>query len=279
MSKEKGTAKKGMTREQAAELYRDLQKAMSTLREKGSSSSRTSSSTRDVAKEIAQAIRAKLSNGDAPRQEAPSADAARVLASAGLIGAPQQARKLPLGSRIAVLCILVAAALKVTMSVMEGAGVLSPAQANAAISKPGEARLAPGTFSKEELSVLTQLDQRRAELEKRRERLDERERDMQRLDREYATKLTQLRELTESLRIERERGDKKRSAQIEQLANVYGSMNPPEAAQLLEQLDMTIALALIERMPEKRIAQILSLMDKERALTITKMLSGRRTQG
>ena len=43
----------------------------------------------------------------------------------------------------------------------------------------------------------------------------------------------------------------------------------------MEQLDVTIALSLIERMPEKRIGQILALMSPERALSITRMLSGK----
>jgi flagellar motility protein MotE (MotC chaperone) len=52
-------------------------------------------------------------------------------------------------------------------------------------------------------------------------------------------------------------------------------MNPAEAAALLEQLDTPIALELLGRMPGKRIGQILALMTSERALTLTRMLSGR----
>jgi flagellar motility protein MotE (MotC chaperone) len=75
------------------------------------------------------------------------------------------------------------------------------------------------------------------------------------------------------LRVNREKDEKKRSDKLDQLANVYGSMNPPEAAALMEQLDVTIALELIQKMPEKRIAQILALMTPNKALTITRMLS------
>ena len=52
-------------------------------------------------------------------------------------------------------------------------------------------------------------------------------------------------------------------------------MNPQEAAQLIEQLDVTIALGLIEKMPEKRIGQILATMKPEKALALTKLLSGK----
>jgi flagellar motility protein MotE (MotC chaperone) len=80
--------------------------------------------------------------------------------------------------------------------------------------------------------------------------------------------------MTTALKLDRDKSDKKRNTQIEQLANVYGSMDPKEAASLIEQLDITIALNLLQKMPEKRIAQILALMNPERALGITRMLSG-----
>ncbi len=89
-------------------------------------------------------------------------------------------------------------------------------------------------------------------------------------------RLSELKELTERLKLDREKGDKQRNTQLDQLANVYGSMNPPEAAHLLEQLDIQVALSLIERMPEKRIGQILSLMNASRALELTNLLSKRK---
>ena len=88
-------------------------------------------------------------------------------------------------------------------------------------------------------------------------------------------RLTELKELSERLKAEREKGEKQRNVQLDQLANVYGSMNPPEAAHLLEQLDINIAHSLIQRMPEKRIGQILSLMNAERALELTNRLSSK----
>ena len=118
------------------------------------------------------------------------------------------------------------------------------------------------------------LDKRRAELATRADGLDSRKEDLDDRERELAVRLNELRELTERLKSDRRREHTKRSKQIEQLANVYGSMNPTEAAQLIEQLDITIALELIRRMPEKRIGQILALMSPERALGITRMLSG-----
>jgi flagellar motility protein MotE (MotC chaperone) len=131
-------------------------------------------------------------------------------------------------------------------------------------------------WSKEEVKILTALDSRRVELEERGARIEQRESDFVAKERELALRLTELKELSDKLKTEREKGDKQRGSQLEQLANVYGSMNPPEAAHLLEQLDIQVSLSLIERMPEKRIGQILALMNPQRALELTNMLSQRK---
>jgi flagellar motility protein MotE (MotC chaperone) len=105
--------------------------------------------------------------------------------------------------------------------------------------------------------------------------MEQRELELTARDRDIAGRLSELRELTERLKVERQKGDKQRNVQLDQLSNVYGSMNPPEAAHLLEQLDIQVCLTLIQRMPEKRIGQILALMNPQRALELTNLLSRR----
>ena len=125
--------------------------------------------------------------------------------------------------------------------------------------------------------MLKQLDAKRVELEERVAKIDKREQEMNLKEQEFVARLSEIRELTEKLKVSRQKNAAQRNSKLEQLSNVYGSMNPTEAAQLIEQLDVTIALSLLERMPEKRIGQILSLMSADRALTITRMLSSRDT--
>jgi flagellar motility protein MotE (MotC chaperone) len=178
------------------------------------------------------------------------------------------------GMRMAFALVISVALFKTALSAFEAAGVGSVEIAQASM-----APIAPATnlqrFSPEEQRLLKTLDARRVELEERNNKLNLKEEEIKQKDREFAVKLTQLRELTEKLKIDRQKDERKQDAQLDQLANVYGSMNPQEAAQLIEQLDVTIGLSLIERMPEKRIGQILALMSPERALAITRMLSGK----
>ncbi len=176
------------------------------------------------------------------------------------------------GQMGAVAFVVLFCVAKVAISALEAVGVgeVAPAQATVVAAAPSGPH-----WSKEEVKILNALDNRRAELEDRNARLEQREHEFAARDRDLAVRLTDLKELTERLKAEREKGEKQRNVQLDQLANVYGSMNPPEAAHLLEQLDITIAHSLIQRMPEKRIGQILALMNADRALELTNRLSSK----
>ncbi len=145
---------------------------------------------------------------------------------------------------------------------------VTPAQA-VMISQPR-----PVSQDPNERFVLEALDSRRAELERRSGHLDDRAQELKEQERELTIKLAELRQIAHKLRDERTKKGVERNAQLEQLANVYVSMRPEEAARLLQQLDNMIALDLIKKMPEKRIGQLLSLMEPERALMMTRMLTG-----
>jgi flagellar motility protein MotE (MotC chaperone) len=176
------------------------------------------------------------------------------------------------GQMGAVAFVVLFCVAKISISALEAAGVGEVKPVEAAVVAP--VRTGP-QWSKEEVKILTALDQRRSELEERSGRLEQREHEFASRDRDLAARLTELKELSERLKLEREKGEKQRNVQLDQLANVYGSMNPPEAAHLLEQLDINIAHSLIQRMPEKRIGQILALMNADRALELTNRLSSK----
>jgi flagellar motility protein MotE (MotC chaperone) len=268
-------AEKKLTREQARELYDDLHKAMTQMMEKrgekppvvGAGSTPNSK----IAKEIAQAIKSGM-NGKVPASKSargvePSRRSSPARASA-FRGRSAN------GQSLALLFVALFCCAKVAISALEASGFANVEAAQASIAPAPVVHSGP-QWSKEEVKVLTSLDHRRAELEDRSARVEQREMELNARDRDLAGRLTELRELTERLKIEREKGEKQRSGQMEQLANVYGSMNPPEAAHLLEQLDIQVSLSLIERMPEKRIGQILALMNAQRALDLTNLLSQR----
>lgn len=261
-------AEKKLTREEANELYDDLSKAMSQMMMKRgavTAHEKVTPTKVTISPKAAKPQARAAYNRAASTDQAPSTPAPRV-------SFPRF--KVQSGQTSAILFVALFCCAKILVSALEAVGVgsVEPAQATIASQPSGP------QWNKEDVKVLTSLDHRRAELEERARRLEQRELEYGARDRDLAVRLTELREITGKLKIEREKGEKQRNAQLDQLANVYGSMNPPEAAHLLEQLDINIAHSLIQRMPEKRIGQILSLMNAERALELTNRLSMRPTK-
>jgi flagellar motility protein MotE (MotC chaperone) len=262
---------KKLTREQANELYDSLQKAMTTMFTKKGQKT-PESSAQNSAKAVTAEAAAKAASKTAYSRTgtAPKSFQSSMIPR----GATSRMGKGRLnGNATAVVCLAFFCCAKVGLSALEATGVGRVEPVEAAVMRP----LPKGPqWSKEEVKILTALDSRRVELEERGARIEQRESDFVAKERELALRLTELKELSDKLKTEREKGDKQRGSQLEQLANVYGSMNPPEAAHLLEQLDIQVSLSLIERMPEKRIGQILALMNPQRALELTNMLSQRK---
>lgn len=234
-------AKSTLTREQAEELYRDLQKAVTSIRGK-------------------------------------QGGAATEAAVERVGGALRDPSILPMATpRMVVTMVFVLAVARAVLSGLDVAGVTSLDAAQAAVggvSPQRQVSVVDG-ITREEMQILTTLDARRAQLEDRAKLLETREQELARRDSESEVKIAELRELTKKLADARKQDASKKTAQLEQLANVYGSMGPAEAAALLEQLDTSIAIELLAKMPEKRIAQVLSSMSKERALQMTRLLSSK----
>lgn len=131
----------------------------------------------------------------------------------------------------------------------------------------------PQHWSSIEKELLTQLDARRVELEKRREMLDKREGELNNLARSVSEKLLDVQSITKKLSEMRKEKDQAYEARLTQLSEVYGSMGPKEAAPLIGKLDTEIAISLLQRLPGKKLAAILGVMDSQRAVELTKGLS------
>ena len=261
---------KRLTKEQAQELYDDLNKAMNTMKARDKTTGERSGALRPEANSAAARQIARPTKSNAThRSSSLNATTADDLAPLRNSSAAQT-RNMK-GQAIAVTMIGLLCCAKITLSAFEASGVSTVEIAQAAvITAPRGPQ-----WSKEEVKVLTALDSRRVELEERSARLEQHELEATARNRDLTGRLTELKAISERLKGERDKGDKQRNGQLEQLANVYGSMNPPEAAHLLEQLDIQVTLSLIERMPEKRMGQILSLMNAQRALELTNLLSKR----
>jgi flagellar motility protein MotE (MotC chaperone) len=131
--------------------------------------------------------------------------------------------------------------------------------------------------SDSERAILMQLDQRRVELERRNMVLDQKEKELIIQAKLVTEKVTELKTLINKLSALRSEKDTKYEARLDQLAAVYGAMAPNEASSLIAKLDEVVAIGLLERMPEKRMAQILGVMDQTRAIEMTRLLTNKST--
>ena len=264
---------KKMSREEAVELYNDLQKSMDAIMQ-GKAPAKVVKPQSSYFKNAAQMVNKNAAGA-----------VKSIEGEGGVTSSISGSRVRDRGVISAVTFLLFCGMVKFGVAVIDYTGLMAPTVANAAMINnaaaiPNQVRSITATpqngLSPEDIKILTSLDSRRVDLEDRSKRLDTREEDIAKRDKEYVLKLSELRDLTEKLRIERDKSGKKDSAQLDQLANVYGSMAPQEAAKLIEQLDVTIALPLLQRMPEKRMGLILPMMSAERALVITRLLSGQK---
>lgn len=297
-----GGKEKPLTREDAKELYNGLQKSLDVMkaRKRGGAAAPVSPRNGAVSDATAKAIAAEISAAmKKDISQGKMRPASSTILSKGIetldeaeVGMQYNQKIRPSisspimsdsgknkGSLAAVSLIAAFAVVKIGFAFLDYTGVFNVPSAEATMqvkAPPFQNQQPEGNFTQQEFRILTALDARRVELESKSQQLDERQKDLDNRDREFASRMTELRELSSKLKIDREKTEKKQDAQLVQLANVYNSMNPAEAAQLLDQLDETTTIALLEKMSEKRIGQILPVMKPERALAMTRMLSGRR---
>ncbi|RME60384.1 MAG: hypothetical protein D6780_03485 [Candidatus Dadabacteria bacterium] len=180
-----------------------------------------------------------------------------------------QYRKGLKGQKAALFLVFTFIVLKIVLSMFEAVGSFDAKTAQA--STVSKAKIVPYLTS-ERIEILKKLDLRRAELEKQRQKLKEKEDELKQQEEELAVKFVKLSDVLEKLSTIRKKDNKRRESKLTHLASVYGSMHPKEAAKLIAQLDKQMALRLLQRMPEKRIAQILSSMSQEKALELTRLL-------
>lgn len=262
--------KNSMTREEARALYENLHKSMTNWMAANKAAKANGAQKVDP-KKIAETIRQGL-RGDSSSFSKIGNYGTKNSYDSSVQAALPPLRTMDRGQAICLIMIIMFAMTKVFFSALEAVGFASVSKVAADTPIVTQQPISSENFSKEDKKVLTSLDARRVELTERGKKMDLREIDLDARENELEIKLAELRQLTSKLKTNREGVDQKRNMQVEQLAKIYSAMSPEESAKLMEELDITIALELMSKMSEKRIGQILSLMDKEKALKMSKML-------
>ncbi len=135
-----------------------------------------------------------------------------------------------------------------------------------------KAKASPGTSTTESLSA---FQQKEIEIRKREERLKEKEERLDKLEKEIEQKVKDLLALQKEIQAVRVEKQESQNARVLNLAKIYGTMKPKEAAKLMENLDDKLVMGIIATMTPDEAAAILSLMEVKKAAKISEALSAR----
>lgn len=146
-----------------------------------------------------------------------------------------------------------------------------------AINNPmAEEPLLPLGLTVEELGILQTLAQRRAALEEREQALSQREAQIEIVDKRIADKLKELDALKREVEGLVRKYDAQEEKEIASMVKIYETMKPKDAARILEQIDFTVLVMLMERIKDRSSAPILSAMNDQVARKLTAELVRRR---
>lgn len=136
----------------------------------------------------------------------------------------------------------------------------------------------PLLLSPAEIQVLQELSQRRAELDKRASDLDQQQVVLQAAEKRVDDKIAKLQQLQNNIQADVDKENAADDAHIQSLVKIYQAMKPADAAQIIGQLDLPIALELLSAMKEAKTAPILAAMEPAKAEAITTAIAQKRNQ-
>jgi flagellar motility protein MotE (MotC chaperone) len=130
-----------------------------------------------------------------------------------------------------------------------------------------------------ERALLLQLRERRAALEAREQELQAREALAVAAERKIAARVEELAALQARLEEMENRRQQREEENWRGLVKLYETMKPRDAAAIMNDLDMPVLLAVVDRMREAKAAPILAAMQPDRARLLTAELAQLRRRG
>ena len=131
-------------------------------------------------------------------------------------------------------------------------------------------------ISQAERALLEQLRARRAELEAREQTIASRELVLAAAEQRLGQRIEELTQLQQRLEsMERTRGERE-DAGWRGLVRTYENMRPREAAAIFEELELPVAIQIMDRMGERKMAPVIGAMRPEKARILTAELARHR---
>lgn len=125
-----------------------------------------------------------------------------------------------------------------------------------------------------DLGHLQKLTERKKELDAREEELNRLESELQVQRVELEKRLKELEGMRGQISEILENRVKVDAERVETLVQMYTNMKPPQAAKVFETMDEDLAIEILGRMKKKNAADIMNLLNPEKAQTLSEMFAG-----
>lgn len=130
-----------------------------------------------------------------------------------------------------------------------------------------------GLPDSEEMELITQLRDRRVELESRETQLDLQARLLESTEKRINDKIVQLEELEDRIKSHLRLFEEKETEQLQSIVSIYETMKPKEAAPRFEALSLQTQLDLVQLMNPRKVAALMEKMTPQKASVLTTELA------
>ncbi len=131
-------------------------------------------------------------------------------------------------------------------------------------------------FTAEELKVLQGLAARRQALDRRESNLAMREGLLEVTENRIEAMIAEMEFIKEQVEGLIIKFDEQEESELRRMVKIYETMKPKDAARILQELELDILLAIMERMKERSTAPVFAAMKSDRARLVTTELARRR---
>jgi len=155
------------------------------------------------------------------------------------------------------------------------AGAPPPGIIPTAAAPSGDGSFDPRELSQSEVRLLQALADRRKVLDSREYGLNQREGLLKAAEQRLIDKQAELTQMRNEVKALLNQVDEQEAKKINNLVKLYENMKPHDAARILNDLELSVLMGVVQRMNVRRLAPVLAAMDPDKARAVTRSLAQR----
>jgi flagellar motility protein MotE (MotC chaperone) len=154
-------------------------------------------------------------------------------------------------------------------------GAAPPAIAPAVAPAAGDSAFDPRDLSQSEVRLLQALSDRRKALDAREHGMNQRDALLKAAEQRLVDKEAELTQMRTEVKQLLDQVDEQEAKRINNLVKLYENMKPKDAARILNDLELSVLMRVVQRMNVRRLAPVLAAMDPDKARAVTRSLAER----